>query len=394
MSTVIRYERFWMRRDTEANWISVNPTLAAGEFGIVTDGAGMAMKLGDGSTAWNSLPYLHPQMATASGADTITATFDPKPVLVDGLVVYVKAAAANTTAVTFNPNSLGALGVKKQGGTALAAGDIAAAGHVLILVYRSSGTTWELLNPAQGSGGSGITALTGDVTASGSGSVAATIANDAVTYAKMQNVSAASKLLGRGSAGGSGDTEEITLGTGLTMTGTTISTSSTGGMAAGTSFPGSPATNDLYYRTDLGWICYYDGTRWLTDFEIALPALANIGQAGSGTAFGVYWYHALRQDYGLYLTKWSATTYVPTTNDGTKYWTCRLEWLTDANVATSLVSFTTASDTASRFTYHEQAINAVLSSSARALASTNSVKTSTPGNVLLLPTVYARLIVT
>jgi hypothetical protein len=76
---------------------------------------------------------------------------------------------------------------------------------------------------------SGITQLTGDVTAGpGSGSQAATIANDAVTYAKIQNVSAASKLLGRGSAGGSGDTEEITVGSGLTMTGTTLSAGSAG----------------------------------------------------------------------------------------------------------------------------------------------------------------------
>lgn len=58
--------------------------------------------------------------------------------------------------------------------------------------------------------GSGITALTGDVTASGSGSVAATIANDAVTYAKMQNVSATSRILGRKTSG-AGDTEEITI---------------------------------------------------------------------------------------------------------------------------------------------------------------------------------------
>lgn len=49
--------------------------------------------------------------------------------------------------------------------------------------------------------------------------------NDAITYAKMQNVSAASRLLGRGSAGGAGDVEEITLGSGLTMTGTTLSAS-------------------------------------------------------------------------------------------------------------------------------------------------------------------------
>ncbi|MFZ9272090.1 MAG: hypothetical protein ACO24B_01600 [Ilumatobacteraceae bacterium] len=51
--------------------------------------------------------------------------------------------------------------------------------------------------------------LTGDVTGSGTGSFAATIANDAVTYAKIQNVSATDKLLGRSSAG-AGDIEEIT----------------------------------------------------------------------------------------------------------------------------------------------------------------------------------------
>lgn len=57
--------------------------------------------------------------------------------------------------------------------------------------------------------GGGITQLTGDVTAGpGSGSQAATIANDAVTYAKMQNVSATDRLLGRSTAG-AGDVEEI-----------------------------------------------------------------------------------------------------------------------------------------------------------------------------------------
>lgn len=58
-----------------------------------------------------------------------------------------------------------------------------------------------------GSGGVQRSALTGDVTAS-AGSNATTIANDAVTYAKMQNVSATSRFLGRKSSG-AGDPEEL-----------------------------------------------------------------------------------------------------------------------------------------------------------------------------------------
>lgn len=48
------------------------------------------------------------------------------------------------------------------------------------------------------------------------------IANDAVTFEKIQNISAASKLIGRGSAAGAGNVEEITLGTNLSMSGTTL----------------------------------------------------------------------------------------------------------------------------------------------------------------------------
>lgn len=45
-----------VRRDTAANWTSVNPTLAQGEIGLETD-TGFE-KIGDGTTAWNSLAYL------------------------------------------------------------------------------------------------------------------------------------------------------------------------------------------------------------------------------------------------------------------------------------------------------------------------------------------------
>lgn len=47
--------RFRIRRDTAANWTSVNPTLALGEPGLETDTR--KVKYGDGSTAWNDLDY-------------------------------------------------------------------------------------------------------------------------------------------------------------------------------------------------------------------------------------------------------------------------------------------------------------------------------------------------
>jgi hypothetical protein len=123
-------------------------------------------------------------------------------------------SAANVTADLSVMGGDGGSGGVKGLVPAQAAGD-AAAGKFL-----KADASWAV--PPSG----GITQLTSDVTAGpGSGSQGATIANDAVTYAKMQNVSAASRLVGRGSASGSGNPEEITLGAGLVMTGTSLDVS-------------------------------------------------------------------------------------------------------------------------------------------------------------------------
>jgi hypothetical protein len=56
-----------LRRDTAANWTSASPTLAAGEFGYETDTGNF--KIGDGSTAWNSLNY---NPVTPNATQTLT----------------------------------------------------------------------------------------------------------------------------------------------------------------------------------------------------------------------------------------------------------------------------------------------------------------------------------
>lgn len=75
-----------------------------------------------------------------------------------------------------------------------------------------------------GSGGGGISdGDKGDITVSGSGATW-TIDNSAVSLAKIANAAANSKLVGSGSSGSGAAYSEITLGTGLSMSGTTLST--------------------------------------------------------------------------------------------------------------------------------------------------------------------------
>lgn len=134
-------------------------------------------------------------------------------------------------------------------------------------------------------------ALTGDVTAA-QASNATTITNDAVTYAKMQNVSATSRILGRKTAG-AGDTEECTLSEIL-------------------DFIGSAARGDILYRGAASWSRLAAGTSgyllqtlgsgadpaWIaptssgavTTNQITQPITTIFDGAGSAVAAGVIEY--------------------------------------------------------------------------------------------------------
>ena len=67
------YIQLQFRRDTSSNWSSNNPVLASGELGIETNT--QQFKLGDGTTAWNSLPY--GGMYGPTGATGATGTQGP-----------------------------------------------------------------------------------------------------------------------------------------------------------------------------------------------------------------------------------------------------------------------------------------------------------------------------
>jgi hypothetical protein len=69
---VTENKRMQQRRRTAAQWASENPTLAAGEIGVVSDSV-PDFKIGDGTTAWNSLNGI-PELATSDAAKVSLST--------------------------------------------------------------------------------------------------------------------------------------------------------------------------------------------------------------------------------------------------------------------------------------------------------------------------------
>ena len=99
---------FKIRRDTAANWSSNNPTLAAGEMGL--DQTNNFIKMGDGSTAWNSLPQftqnienvedLVGAMVTSNTETFISVTYDDSDGTLDFVVPVLDEDDLSTDSAT------------------------------------------------------------------------------------------------------------------------------------------------------------------------------------------------------------------------------------------------------------------------------------------------------
>lgn len=88
----------YIKHDTAANWTSEDPTLEAGQCGYETD-TGL-LKIGDGATAWTSLPYFGGQgkVFDLSAATTLT-------IIHQGGVIRHPAADDNARTFTIPANS-------------------------------------------------------------------------------------------------------------------------------------------------------------------------------------------------------------------------------------------------------------------------------------------------
>jgi ribosomal protein L35AE/L33A len=80
------------RRDTAANWATVNPVLGAGEEGYETD-TGLS-KIGDGTTAWNDVEYVAIAVVKEKVKNSTGST------IAKGAVVYISGANGDNALVS------------------------------------------------------------------------------------------------------------------------------------------------------------------------------------------------------------------------------------------------------------------------------------------------------
>ncbi|MDQ2995471.1 MAG: hypothetical protein M3R61_00225 [Chloroflexota bacterium] len=161
---------------------------------------------------------------------------------------------------------------------------------------------------------------------------------------------------------------------------------------------GGLLAGDRFFRTDLGWACYYDGTRWLTQHEVAHPLKINdttapVTYALAGNSVTVQ--SPYRSDFSLYIMRVSSITSVAATNNATNFWTYTLRaLLADGTSATTIHTFTTAADAAGVGSSHDSAPSTTAIISSRSYVDIVVTKTLSPGALTFWSTVYYRLIIT
>lgn len=157
---------------------------------------------------------------------------------------------------------------------------------------------------------------------------------------------------------------------------------------AGVAFPLTPATGDLYWRTDLSLLCFYDGSRWLTvqEYTYDLQPVSATIPTTAAVAIGIT---PTRSDYQQVVTRVTFVTNVQTTNNGSNYWTVAVQ---DDSLNT-IQSYVTSADTAGTWTRNSYAPGVTVQTSDLYLRLAATTKTGSPGSLYVYAQVNYRLIV-
>jgi hypothetical protein len=158
------------------------------------------------------------------------------------------------------------------------------------------------------------------------------------------------------------------------------------GIEGGTIFPSDPEANDVFFRTDLQLLCFWDGTNWITVNKYALqPTVVFNVPSNNLYTVGVFTPPAARTFRAIYV---KYIYFVDPVNNATNYWSFGL----------------TPNGSFYNHTYNTSMFNpvnswALLGAPIDIILSTTPLllrlyeKTGTPGSIYLGATIYGHEVV-
>lgn len=127
-----------------------------------------------------------------------------------------------------------------------------------------------------------------------------------------------------------------------------------GTLPSGTAFPGSPATDDFFYRTNVrgGMLFTYDGTRWVSDQLFSW----NVGAVDAVAADSTRTFFPVPPDLQIYVDSWQTAMFIA----GTGVWIATLDLYDFEADIVNLATKSSTGQTASRFYHYHDAIGTVV----------------------------------
>jgi hypothetical protein len=162
---------------------------------------------------------------------------------------------------------------------------------------------------------------------------------------------------------------------------------------SGTSFPGSAATGDRYWRTDLRMEFFYDGTRWLSTTQRVLTMDARAAHSSSGLAATATLGNMAMPNVDIYVEDFRVIAFASAgAFDGTNHWVITLDKLTTGNASTTIGTLTMNSQTSNNWKVWEVAVDAVVALSAHVVFRLVATKVLSAPNLFLASEVTYRLV--
>jgi hypothetical protein len=153
--------------------------------------------------------------------------------------------------------------------------------------------------------------------------------------------------------------------------------------ASGTAFPGSPASGDIFYRTDRNIEYAYDGTRWLSTTLYSASIAHNVSLSGAAGTNLSRWSNQFWNKYDIYIEDVVTTMMNSAATPASNYTTAELRQFDGATQTTLVSGISSQNNAQNAYVTTRTAYNTVLLKSVEILTAAFTRVASGAGEVFM-----------